>query len=64
MGTEKTSPQTLDSNVVCNEWHILKGETQYGPYTYEEMIGMSQNGLVFGFGDNIQIYFTPMVASN
>lgn len=34
---------------VCNEWHILKGETQYGPYTYEEMIGMSQNGLVFGF---------------
>lgn len=34
---------------VCNEWHILKGETQFGPYTYEEMIGMNQNGLVFGF---------------
>lgn len=35
--------------IECNEWHVLKGETQYGPYTYQEMIGMSQNGLVFGF---------------
>jgi len=32
-----------------NEWHILKGETQYGPYTYEEMIRMMQNKLVFSF---------------
>ena len=32
-----------------NEWHVLKSETQYGPYTYEEMIRMMQNGLVFGF---------------
>lgn len=32
-----------------NEWHILKGETQYGPYTYEEMIRMMQGKLVFSF---------------
>ena len=32
-----------------DEWHVLKSETQYGPYTYEEMIRMMQNGLVFGF---------------
>jgi len=32
-----------------NEWHVLKGETQYGPYTYEEMIRMMQNKLVFSF---------------
>ena len=43
------APITSSEVQVCNEWHILKGETQYGPYTYEEMIGMSQNGLVFGF---------------
>lgn len=33
----------------CNEWHIMKGETQYGPYTYEEMIRMMQTHLVFGY---------------
>lgn len=32
-----------------NEWHVLKGETQYGPYTYEDMIKMMQNNLVFSF---------------
>jgi hypothetical protein len=32
-----------------NEWHVLKGETQYGPYTYEEMIRMMQTKLVFGY---------------
>lgn len=32
-----------------NEWHVLKGETQYGPYTYEEMIRMMQNNTVFSF---------------
>jgi hypothetical protein len=32
-----------------NEWHILKGETQYGPYTYEEMIRMMQTNLVYGY---------------
>lgn len=32
-----------------NEWHILKGETQYGPYSYEEMIRMMQTNLVFGY---------------
>jgi len=32
-----------------NEWHVLKGETQYGPYTYEEMIRMLQTKLVFGY---------------
>lgn len=32
-----------------NEWHVLKGETQYGPYSYEEMIKMSQDKLLFGF---------------
>lgn len=32
-----------------DEWYVLKGETQYGPYTYEEMIRMMQSSLVFGF---------------
>lgn len=32
-----------------NEWHILKGETQYGPYSYEEMLRMMQGKLIFGF---------------
>ncbi len=32
-----------------NEWHVLKGETQYGPYPYEEVIRMIQNNLVFSF---------------
>ena len=32
-----------------NEWHVLKGETQYGPYSYEEMIRMMQGSLVYGF---------------
>lgn len=32
-----------------DEWHVLKGETQYGPYTYEEMIRMMQQNLIFGF---------------
>ncbi len=32
-----------------NEWHVLKGETQYGPYTYEEMIRMMQTNLVYGY---------------
>ncbi len=32
-----------------NEWHVLKGETQYGPYTYEEMIRMMQTNLIFGY---------------
>ncbi|PIS11026.1 MAG: hypothetical protein COT73_06190 [Bdellovibrio sp. CG10_big_fil_rev_8_21_14_0_10_47_8] len=41
---------SLSLNIAtCDEWHILKGETQFGPYTYEEMIRMSQNGLVFAF---------------
>lgn len=40
--------KNLELNI-CNEWHILKSETQYGPYTYQEMIGMGQNGLVFDF---------------
>lgn len=32
-----------------NEWHVLKGETQYGPYSYEEMLSMLQNKTLFGF---------------
>ncbi len=32
-----------------NEWHVLKGEVQYGPYTYEDMIQMLQNKTLFGF---------------
>lgn len=32
-----------------NEWHVLKGETQYGPYTYEEMIRMMQTNLIYGY---------------
>lgn len=32
-----------------NEWHVLKGETQYGPYTYEEMLSMMQNKTLFSF---------------
>lgn len=32
-----------------DEWHVLKGETQYGPYSYEEMIRMIQQNLVYSF---------------
>jgi hypothetical protein len=32
-----------------NEWHVLKGETKYGPYTYVDMIQMLQNKMLFGF---------------
>ncbi len=32
-----------------NEWHVLKGASQYGPYTYEEMLGMLQGKTLFGF---------------
>lgn len=32
-----------------DEWHVLKGDTQYGPYTYSEMIRMMQDKLVFSF---------------
>lgn len=32
-----------------NEWHVLKADTQYGPYTYEEMIRLMQQNLIFGF---------------
>ena len=33
----------------CDEWHILKGETKYGPYTYADVIQMMQNKMVFEF---------------
>lgn len=32
-----------------NEWHVLKGETKYGPYTYTDMIQMLQNKMLFEF---------------
>lgn len=32
-----------------NEWHVLKGETQYGPYSYEELLRMMQTNLVFEY---------------
>lgn len=32
-----------------NEWHVLKGEHQFGPYTYEDMVRMKQNSLLFDF---------------
>jgi hypothetical protein len=32
-----------------NEWHVLKGEDKFGPYTYVEMIKMLQNNTVFSF---------------
>lgn len=35
-----------------NEWHIMKGENQFGPYTYQEMLHMKQNNLLFDF-DNV-----------
>jgi hypothetical protein len=32
-----------------NEWHVLKGEHQFGPYTYEDMLKMKQNNVLFDF---------------
>lgn len=32
-----------------NEWHVLKGKDQYGPYTYETMLTMLQQNTLFGF---------------
>lgn len=40
----------LNTNLqISNEWHVLKGEVQYGPYTYGEMIKMMQDKMLFGF---------------
>ena len=33
----------------CNEWFVLKGEEQFGPFTYGEVIKLMQNKLVFQF---------------
>jgi hypothetical protein len=32
-----------------DEWHLIKGEHQYGPYTYAAMVQMKQNNLLFDF---------------
>lgn len=32
-----------------NQWHVMKGETQHGPYTYEEVIKMIQEKVIFDF---------------
>lgn len=32
-----------------NEWHLMKGEHQYGPYTYTDMLQMKQNSMLFDF---------------
>lgn len=32
-----------------NEWHVLKGESKFGPYTYADMIQMMQNKTLFNF---------------
>lgn len=35
--------------VTSNEWHVLKGEAKFGPYTYAELIMMMQSNTVFNF---------------
>ncbi len=32
-----------------DEWHVLKGETKFGPYTYSEVIKMMQGKTLFNF---------------
>lgn len=32
-----------------NEWFLLKGETQVGPYSYDDIIRMMQTSAIFGF---------------
>lgn len=32
-----------------DEWHVLKGDVKYGPYTYAELIQMIQQNMVFNF---------------
>lgn len=32
-----------------NEWHVLKGDAKFGPYTYAEMIKMMQDNTLFNF---------------
>jgi hypothetical protein len=32
-----------------NEWHVMKAEVQYGPFTYSEMLQMLQNKTLFSF---------------
>lgn len=41
--------QTSIELQVSNEWHVLKGETQYGPYDYGQMIQMMQSNVLFDF---------------
>lgn len=33
----------------CDEWFVLKGEEQFGPFSYSEMIGLMQNKFLFQF---------------
>lgn len=40
----------LEQEIATNdEWHVLKAETQYGPYTYQEMIRLLQQNLIYSF---------------
>lgn len=32
-----------------NEWHVIKGQDKYGPYTYVDIIQMLQNNTLFSF---------------
>jgi hypothetical protein len=32
-----------------NEWHVLKGDVKYGPYTYGDVIKMMQENILFNF---------------
>lgn len=34
---------------VSNEWHVLRGKDQFGPYTYEQMISLMQQKKLFSF---------------
>lgn len=34
---------------ICDQWHVLQGEEQKGPYTYEHMIYMLQTLQIFEF---------------
>jgi hypothetical protein len=32
-----------------NEWHVLKGDVKYGPYTYADVLKMMQENILFNF---------------
>lgn len=52
--TQKATKEELtafktESNPMVTHWHVLKGETKFGPFSFPELIKMLQEKIVFEF---------------